>query len=79
MDELGTEELVLSKLNYEKLLSAFCQLDEIYQSPLKLRVQGYKISEIAELLDIEPGNVKVRLPRARNILLRELEETNGQD
>lgn len=37
-----------------------------------------KVSEIADFLNISPGNVKVRLHRARKIILTGLEE-NGNE
>ena len=43
-----------------------------------LKKQGYKVSEIADFLNISPGNVKVRLHRARKIILTGLEE-NGNE
>ena len=53
-------------------------MDEKYKTPLLLKVQGYKVSEIADFLNISPGNVKVRLHRARKIILTGLEE-NGNE
>ena len=49
-----------------------------YKTPLLLKVQGYKVSEIADFLNISPENVKVRLHRARKIILSGLEE-NGNE
>lgn len=67
------ETVALDNVQYEKLISKVLDLKEIYQTPLLLRVSGYKIDEIAHLLDISAENVKVRLFRARKMLLAELE------
>lgn len=53
-------------------------MNENYKTPLLLKVQGYKVSEIADFLNISPENVKVRLHRARKIILTGLEE-NGNE
>lgn len=67
------ETIALDNVQYEKLISKVLNLKEIYQTPLMLRVKGYKIDEIANLLDISTENVKIRLFRARKMLLSELE------
>ena len=38
-----------------------------------LRMMGYSIQEIAEILEITPQNAKVRLHRARQMILKEME------
>ena len=48
-------------------------MDDKYKAPLNLRRMGYSIQEIARILEITPQNVKVRLYRARQMILRELE------
>lgn len=69
---------VLDKIDYENMLLLVQSMDEKYKTPLLLKVQGYKVSEIADFLNISPGNVKVRLHRARKIILTGLEE-NGNE
>lgn len=67
------EIIALDNLQYEMLVSKMIAMKEIYQTPLLLRVKGYKIDEIAHLLDLSAGTVKTRLFRARKMLLSELE------
>ena len=49
------------------------QMDDKYRAPLDLRMMGYSIQEIAEFLEITPQNAKVRLHRARQMILKEME------
>lgn len=72
------EMIALDNLQYEKLVSKMISLKEIYQTPLMLRVKGYKIDEIAHLLDLSAETVKVRLFRARKMLLSELEASHEE-
>lgn len=76
--ETSVETIVLDKIDYENMLLLVQSMDEKYKTPLLLKVQGYKVSEIADFLNISPGNVKVRLHRARKIILTGLEE-NGNE
>lgn len=70
------ETIALGNVQFEKLVSKVMSLKEIYQTPLLLRVKGYKIDEIAHLLNISTENVKIRLFRARKMILSELEAAN---
>ena len=45
------------------------QMDDKYRDPLDLRMMGYSIQEIAEILEITPQNAKVRL----QMILKEME------
>lgn len=72
------EMIALDNLQYEKLVSKMIALKEIYQTPLMLRVKGYKIDEIAHMLDLSAETVKVRLFRARKMLLSELEASHEE-
>ena len=76
--DVNVETIVLDKIDYENMLLLVQSMDEKYKTPLLLKVQGYKVSEIADFLNISPGNVKVRLHRARKLILTGLEE-NGND
>ena len=76
--DVNVETIVLDKIDYENMLLRVQSMDEKYKTPLLLKVQGYKVSEIADFLNISPGNVKVRLHRARKIILTGLEE-NGNE
>lgn len=76
--DVNAETIVLDKIDFEKMLLLVQSMNENYKTPLLLKVQGYKVSEIADFLNISPGNVKVRLHRARKIILTGLEE-NGNE
>lgn len=77
-EKLSVEAIVLGKMNYDHMLQMIMEMDEKYKTPLTLKVQGYKINEIAEFLEITPENVKVRLYRARKLLLKEMEKTHDR-
>ena len=68
------ESIVIERSSLDRLVSLVSEMDALYRTPLVLRVQGYKISEIANILDAKPQTIKVRLHRARKMLLAELEE-----
>lgn len=72
--DVNAETIVLDKIDFEKMLLLVQSMNENYKTPLLLKVQGYKVSEIADFLNISPENVKVRLHRARKIILTGLEE-----
>ena len=76
--DVNAETIVIDKIDYENMLLLVQSMDEKYKTPLLLKVQGYKVSEIAEILNISPGNVKVRLYRARKIILSGLEEKGNE-
>jgi len=71
----NTESQVLNKeLSYilEKSLE---KIPVHYRTVFILReVEGLTVAETAEMLDLTPVNVKVRLNRAKNLLQRELEK-----
>ncbi len=74
------ETVTIDKDDLERLISRIDQMEDIYRAPLFLRAQGYKVTEIAKILQINPQTVKVRLHRARKILLTELEaQANGRE
>ena len=62
-------------VDYVRKLDHVMQLSEIYRAPLSLKIKGYKIEEIAKILELNSQTVKVRLHRARKILLASLEES----
>lgn len=64
---------MLHAIEFEALVSFVSRMDDKYKAPLNLRRMGYSIQEIARILEITPQNVKVRLYRARQMILRELE------
>ena len=75
LDEATNSPLseIEEKERREILSEAFSRLPGIYQLPLMLRyMQGFSVSEVADILNLPQGTVKTRLARARNILRRKL-------
>ena len=75
---IDVETIALSKIEFEKMLEMVSHMDEKFKSLLFLRAQGYKVDEIAKILKLTTNNVKVRLHRARRILLSGLENKDGE-
>ena len=48
------------------------KMDDRYRAPLELKLQGYQVKEIATILNITPENTKVRIFRARRMILDKL-------
>ncbi len=62
-------DTVLSEELYNKLQEAILQLPENYRLVLVLRdMEGFSTAETAQILNLTPANVKVRLHRARLFL-----------
>lgn len=53
---------------YGEIKKALAMLDEKYITPLTLQEQGYRISEIAAMLDISRSAVKMRISRAKKMI-----------
>lgn len=68
------EDVAISEESFERLVNCVKSMDELYRAPLELRMQGYKITQIAKFLEMNPQTVKVRLYRARKMLLQQLED-----
>lgn len=63
-----------------EVMSFVYELENKYRVPFILHyIEGYSIKEIAKLLEISAGNVKIRLYRARNILQEQLKEEGGRE
>lgn len=59
-----------------RVLEMLLALPELYRTPLYLSaVMGYTTGEIASLLHLLPGTVRVRLSRARELLAEQWKET----
>lgn len=72
---IQTEQTMLNRELSSVLEKSLESIPVIYRSVFVLReVQGFSIAETAELLDITPVNVKVRLNRAKNLLQKQLEQ-----
>ncbi len=62
-------ESLLSREGYARLIECINELDDIYRGVCRLKyVCGLREREIAEVLDLHPKTVGVRLVRARRIL-----------
>ena len=69
-----TEKLVVNRELAKLLETSLQQLPLPYRSVFVLReMEGFSVAETAELLDISPINVKVRMNRAKALLQKQLE------
>lgn len=74
------EEIVVSEENIRIIENAIDSLSEKYRLICSLKfVQGYKDSEIAALLSMNPSTVRSRIERARNILKKKLKERDKNE
>ena len=72
---IQTEQNMLNRELSSVLEKSLESIPVIYRSVFVLReVQGFSIAETAELIDITPVNVKVRLNRAKSLLQKQLEQ-----
>ena len=76
-----TDEIIESRDTLMRIDETLDKLPDAYRIVLHLRdVEEYDTSEVAEMLDITEGNVKVRLHRARAALKKLLEPIlRGED
>lgn len=72
------ETVLMDKQALERVKAQIANLNETYRAPLYLKMKGYKIEEIARILELTPANVKVRLHRARKMVLTSLEDKNEE-
>ncbi|MBQ6850876.1 MAG: RNA polymerase sigma factor [Oscillospiraceae bacterium] len=72
-DKTDYESRTVSIVMYEEMKKALATLDEKYVTPLVLQEQGYKISEIADSLNISQSAVKMRISRAKKMIYELLE------
>ncbi len=68
------EEIVLTRMQLEQAIRTLGDMPEIYRRALTLRVKGYAIKEIAAMLHCSESNAKVRILRARRMLLKAFSE-----
>lgn len=72
--DLGvTEDIVITADSMNRLVELISNMDEKYRTPLVLQAKGYKVREIAQILEIGTENVKSRLFRARKMARHLLE------
>ena len=66
---------MISSQEYSNLLKAIEELNERYREIAKMRfIQEYAYEEIAQKLDIPLNTVRTRLKRAKDILVKKLDE-----
>ena len=69
------EDNMISSQEYSNLLKAIEELNERYREIAKMRfIQEYAYEEIAQKLDIPLNTVRTRLKRAKDILVKKLDE-----
>lgn len=78
-DEPNPETIAIDALSFEELIAMVSQMDDRYRAPLELKLQGYQVKEIATILNITPENAKVRIFRARRMILNKLESYHEQE
>lgn len=64
------ENVAITNLQLENAIRELSQMPEIYKRALTLRVKGYSIREIADIMHCSEANVKNRIHRARAVLLK---------
>ena len=71
-----TSKLVQNRELGHIIENALAKISEDYRMVFSLReVIGLTVSETADLLQLSPGNVKVRLNRAKKMLRNEIEKS----
>ena len=63
-----------SHMNELEIRKAITNLDEEYQVPFEMYVDGYKYKEIAEYLQLPIGTIKSRIFLARKDLMGKLQD-----
>lgn len=69
----------LYALAFNELIAMISKMDDRYRAPLELKLQGYQVKEIATILNITPENTKVRIFRARRMILDKLESYHEKE
>ena len=72
------ETIAIDALSFKELIAMVARMDDRYRAPLELKLQGYQVKEIAAILNITPENAKVRIFRARRMILDKLESYHEQ-
>ena len=76
-DQPSPEEYLILKQDNDKLITAIAQLREPYQRIIELRyLEDKTYKEIAEELNLSLANVKVRLLRAKQLLMEVMQNNN---
>ncbi|GAB6064240.1 RNA polymerase sigma factor [Deferrisoma palaeochoriense] len=73
-------EQLLRQENWSRLLAAVRELPEKYKTPLVLcYLEGMPYQEIADIVGISLNNVKIRIFRAKKMILKRLGLLNGDE
>ena len=76
-DQPSPEEYLILKQDNDKLTNAIARLKEPYQKIIELRyIEDKTYKEIAEELNLSLANVKVRLLRAKQLLMEVMQNNN---
>jgi RNA polymerase sigma factor (sigma-70 family) len=79
-NEVSSDEISISGMNYDQLLEMIRELPEGCQTIFNLyAIEGYKHQEIAKMLDISEGTSKSQFARARMLLIQKLKAEHGLD
>ncbi|RYG23231.1 MAG: sigma-70 family RNA polymerase sigma factor, partial [Chitinophagaceae bacterium] len=75
INENQADKMLVSRELTSVLERSIQRIPDIYRTIFIMReVEGFSVQETAELLDISPVNVKVRLNRAKTLLQKEVEQ-----
>lgn len=73
VSDYGLDEMVIRKIEGEKLYDAWAHLKERDQALLNMKyILDYSNEEIAEVLGVKPGSIRMMLTRAKRSLSSEL-------
>ena len=73
-EEIAIDSTMVDVIYIKDIMKIINTMDDMYSVPLQLKIDGYKIDEIADLLGITKENVKIRIHRARKMIKDRLEE-----
>lgn len=68
------EKIAINMITANEVMKIIEMMDKKYSIPLRLKINGYKSDEIAQLLDITPENVRIRIHRAKKIISNKIGE-----
>lgn len=68
------EKIAINTITANEVMKIIEMMDKKYSAPLRLKINGYKSDEIAQLLDITPENVRIRIHRAKKIISNKIGE-----
>ncbi len=75
--EADREKVAINSITLREVMKAIEEMNPMYAEPLKLKMRGYSSDEIGRLLDISPQNARIRIHRAKKIIIEKLGDING--